>query len=187
MAPPPAWASDYIGLPFLVRGRDARGCDCWGLVRLVLGERFGIEVPSYAGDYETIEDHGRLAALVNKGISTTETQRHREREGRAPGAPRDPRCLYASVVHPAWSEVDPGQECPGDVLLLRLRGLPIHVGLLVAKGWMLHTREATGSVLERLDGLAWGRRVLGTYRYQGPFDKLRVRGIRDQKETARDD
>jgi cell wall-associated NlpC family hydrolase len=64
-----------------------------------------------------------------------------------------------------WSEVKPGDERPGDVLLLRLRGLPIHVGLLVAPGWMLHTREATGSILERFDGLAWGRRVLGIYRH----------------------
>ncbi len=169
----PAWAAEYIGIPFAERGRTRAGCDCWGLVRLVLAERFGIELPSYADGYETVKDHGRLVELIQagKGITTTEAQRHGEprrdcwlRAERAE-KPVGSRCLCASVVKPAWLEVERGAEQAGDVVLLRLRGLPIHVGLVVARGWMLHVEAKVDSVLERFDGLEWRRRVLGTYRH----------------------
>jgi cell wall-associated NlpC family hydrolase len=41
--------SEYLSIPYLPDGRDRAGCDCWGLVRLVLIERFGKVVPSYTG------------------------------------------------------------------------------------------------------------------------------------------
>lgn len=44
----PGWLPRYIGLPFQDGGRDFRGVDCWGLVRLVLRHEADIEVPSYA-------------------------------------------------------------------------------------------------------------------------------------------
>jgi len=44
------WASTYVGIPYRFAGRDRAGCDCWGLVRLVLAERFGVVLESYAYD-----------------------------------------------------------------------------------------------------------------------------------------
>lgn len=136
MTQPLAWAAAYVGIPFLERGRDRAGCDCWGLARLVLGERFGVDVPSYTSDYESVADTRKLAALAERS--------------RADG----------------WVEVALPEARPGDVLLLRLSGLPIHVGLVVAPGWMLHTKKATDSVLDRFGGLAWRNRVLGAYRHE---------------------
>ena len=58
------WSEDFLGLPFADLGRDRAGVDCWGLVRLVLGE-FGVEVPSYAGGYATAKERAEISGLIN--------------------------------------------------------------------------------------------------------------------------
>lgn len=63
------WASDYIGLPWLPHGRGRDGVDCWGLVRLVYAERFGLQLPTYAGQYAGVEDREDLARLVRGEVS----------------------------------------------------------------------------------------------------------------------
>ena len=42
----PAWINDYIQIPFVSGGRTKEGCDCYGLVRLVLAEHFGKHLPT---------------------------------------------------------------------------------------------------------------------------------------------
>ena len=37
---------DLIGIPFLDRGRDRNGCDCWGLALLAM-RHFGKDVPDF--------------------------------------------------------------------------------------------------------------------------------------------
>lgn len=44
------WTNDYIGIPYSFGGDDRNGIDCWGLVRLVLSERYGKHLPEYFHD-----------------------------------------------------------------------------------------------------------------------------------------
>ena len=41
----PLWCAPYVGLPYVQGGRSLKGVDCWGLVRLVLQDRAGLELP----------------------------------------------------------------------------------------------------------------------------------------------
>ena len=66
-----------------------------------------------------------------------------------------------------WHPVAPGAERPGDVVLMRLMNQPMHVGVVVAAGWMLHIEDGIDACLEPYDGAKWRRRVLGLYRYDG--------------------
>lgn len=64
----PAWVSDYIGIPFAALGRTRDGLDCYGLVWLVLRERFGISAPSYAESYANPNDLREIGALIRGEI-----------------------------------------------------------------------------------------------------------------------
>ena len=47
-----SWVQDYIGIPFVSGGRNRRGLDCYGLIRLVLMEQYGCTLPLLNGKYD---------------------------------------------------------------------------------------------------------------------------------------
>lgn len=57
------WHNKYIGIPFLDKGRDINGIDCWGLVRLVYKQEYNIDLPNFSTDYET-DDAERMRDLL---------------------------------------------------------------------------------------------------------------------------
>lgn len=58
----PAWAGPYIGIPYADKGRDHSGVDCWGLVKLILEEVFGVRLPGFGAAYGTAAD--KLAGVL---------------------------------------------------------------------------------------------------------------------------
>ena len=41
------WTARYINIPYINKGREFSGADCWGLVRLVYKNELGIDLPTY--------------------------------------------------------------------------------------------------------------------------------------------
>ena len=64
-----------------------------------------------------------------------------------------------------WTRVESPR--PYDVALLRLQGLPCHVGVVVSKTAMLHAMAGIESCVERFTGPHWKDRIEGFYRYAG--------------------
>jgi len=58
--------NEYIRIPYLNRGRTEEGCDCWGLVMLVMRNEFGKELPDF--EYESSE--ADLRRLAQSGVKT---------------------------------------------------------------------------------------------------------------------
>jgi cell wall-associated NlpC family hydrolase len=67
---------------------------------------------------------------------------------------------------PRWNAVKAGAEVAGDVIVLRLRGVPMHVGVVLGDGQMLHVERGIDSVIERYAGPRWADRIFGFYRYR---------------------
>ena len=141
-AEPPAWVGSWIGLPFRLGGRGPADFDCWGLARAVLAAEFGIDAPAYERGYpEDARDRAALADLVSHGM-------------------------------PGWRPIAEGDaarsgigERPGDLILMRHGRHACHIGMVVARGTMLHIEEGTDSSLDRYDGPRWRRRLAGIYRH----------------------
>lgn len=132
----PKWVADYVGIPYRPLGRAREGADCWGLVRLVYADRLGIALPAYDG----------------RGFS-----------GRASVA--DLATLVVDARQARWCQVAEGDAAILDVVLLRVHGQPVHVGVLAAPSTMLHSLAGHDSAIDRLDSLMWARRVMGYWRW----------------------
>ncbi|MBL8578890.1 MAG: C40 family peptidase [Mesorhizobium sp.] len=128
----------YIGIPFLDRGRDKAGCDCWGLVRLVFADR-GVDLPTYGeiGAKEVLAVARAMQAdsIVEPWLEATKPYRKLD-----------------VVVMKRLSEI--GRA-------------PVHVGVLIDAKRMLHTTKDVGSAhIVPLNSPALPFRVFGVYRHK---------------------
>lgn len=149
-AEPEDWVNDYVGLPWKTLGRDRDGVDCWGLCCLVYAERRGIILPSHDEVGWSVED------------------RDAKDKGRAKR-----RAIEAVVIdeRQKWKQVSTKpinsfHAMPYDLLLIEHAGLPVHVGIIVAPGWVLHVMEKMDSVCEQFPSVRHPLTKLeGIYRY----------------------
>ena len=112
--------SAYIGIPFQEFGRTREGADCWGLVRLLYLDIFGIPLPSYDLEYA-----GSQAALsCARQIAVTEVN-------------------WLRVSPPAEQLGDIA------LLRGRAARIVTHVGMVIEPGRILHIEKSTLSCVER--------------------------------------
>jgi len=62
------WVKKYIGIPFISNGRTTDGCDCYGLVRLVLRNEYGIELPELSDNYADAMNVRETARLFAENL-----------------------------------------------------------------------------------------------------------------------
>jgi len=138
------WVNDYMRIPFASDGRDRKGCDCWGLVRLIMLEQAKIEIPAYAG-------------------TPTEDLRNVNRN------------MESDSAQPPWQTgILPGDDERFDVVLMTrlmrtdrgVSSVPMHVGLVTDKGWMIHIEKNANAAHVRLDDPRVNRKILSIHRHE---------------------
>lgn len=136
----PSWSNEYINIPFLELGRDHNGCDCYGLVRLVLLERCSIVIPSFVEEYTDIKQYRKIANKIQE---------------------------QANALHD-WIPVLRGTEQPYDVLVANMMGFPMHVGIIVKKNLLLHVIEGSNSCTVAYNKGEWKQphKIVGIYRHR---------------------
>lgn len=131
----PAWAGQYVGLPYAAGGRTRKGVDCWGLFNLVWTEQFPGSLPTYDGPaWNSSAAFRAVVAAAN---------------------------AYAAK----FEAIKPGREQLGDGILLRSFGYPLHLGLVVEPGSMLHILEGGDSTITRYTSTQWRDRIVSFHRF----------------------
>lgn len=64
-----------------------------------------------------------------------------------------------------WVQVEKPE--PLDLILFKVLGYATHVGLYLNDEDFIHCFRGSGSCIERLSSLSWGKRVLGFYKWKG--------------------
>lgn len=62
------WVKKYVGIPFVSGGRTAKGADCYGLVRLILNNEYGYNLPPLTGNYSDALDKSQTQSLFNLNV-----------------------------------------------------------------------------------------------------------------------
>lgn len=130
------WAEKYLGIPWVSRGQDWSGVDCYGLLVLVFREEFGVSIPTFPEvDPREIPEE-RWAEVVDAAWS----------EGK----------------EEFWEPVS-GDRKVGDAVELVLLGRP-HCGVMVSGTEMLHASEGVGVHIVSVIRGGFCRRILNTFR-----------------------
>lgn len=138
---PVRWPDAYVGLRFRDGGRARPAVDCWGLVRLVLMECCGIEVPGYgdvaAADLMAVALRISAQSAVDPWTPVT--------------APRAFDVATMTGRH---------RSAGGSHLVVA------HVGVVVDAGRLLHIEAASGAVVVPLDHPTIRPRLRGFFRHR---------------------
>lgn len=64
-----------------------------------------------------------------------------------------------------WQSIPKGRELPGDVIVVRIGGYPLHAGLCTGMGMMMHSLNGRNCCMESYERTMWRNRIEGFYRW----------------------
>ena len=126
----------YVGIPFLDGGASHEGCDCWGLIRLIYDERFGIALPEY-NDVSS-RDLRRVAREMEKGSSS------------------DP--VWRQVYEPRAFDVVLMRVFSGSIVA--------HVGIVISRHQFLHVERSSHAAIVPFRHRMYCDRIAGFRRHE---------------------
>lgn len=135
-----AWATKYVGAPYVPGGRTIKGFDCWGLIHLIWSNEFGTELDYFDG------------VAYHDPSSCKELQKAAED-------------VVSRATKTNWSEVPIENADKGTVLTVSLRGHLMHCAAVIRPGIMLQALENVGCHAVDYTSPLWNRRVLKGYKY----------------------
>ena len=115
------WVNDYIGVPYLVNGRDRNGWDCWGLVMAVLYEQKKLAIT----DWKVVTTGSPKANLADSISRIAESAKEMLNDGR--------------IV-----QIDKPEDFA--IVTIHRHKLPNHVGIVIAGG-VLHCASTNGGTI----------------------------------------
>ena len=137
------WVRKYIGLPYKELGRDDTGVDCYGLCCVVYNRELGLDLPDFVGfgfkkcrtEEESAKNKAEVARIIKQESNSD------------------------------WIEVDKDNVQPFDLVLFRICGYVMHIGIMLNKDTMLHSFNGMDCVQEKL-GYKWSARVYKFVRHR---------------------
>lgn len=134
-----SWAQKYLHIPFVDYGRDPLGCDCFGLVALILTSELGLKLSTFPEigpcDYDQIENTIAAEVVARKAVAIARAQE------------------FDVVVLRGRVNING-----------RVVSAPIHLGLVTDAHEIIHTQKGTGVVCVPLSHMSIKSRIVGVYR-----------------------
>ena len=138
------WTSDYLEIPFAYDGRDRKGCDCWGLVRLIYREQLGIELPSFS-EIPATETPTVLAVM----------------SGKSAGRPWSEVALTDIRPFDVVRMIGYFRGADG----VRYRG-PVHVGCAIDSSTIIHIEPRQFVLAQPISSPALANRIVAVHRHE---------------------
>lgn len=137
-----AWVEPFIGAPYSDDGKKPGTFNCWTLHCAALKAGFGITCADYEGPVWTGREGAQAMAQAAEAFAAQ----------------------FDLIVTGAEWRGGNRIERPGDSILMRVSGVPVHVGLVIAPGHMLHTNKGIDACIERYGSTLWAKRIEAFYR-----------------------
>ena len=140
--PLPAWAAQYIGIPFSECGYGMPdGYNCWTLARAIQWEQYAVPMPKYDVYTSTKgeENKTKIDQAIHEGIT------------------------YWTDVTKEWHEINYISE--GALIFFRLERYGLHVGTILNEEFMIHVLENIDVSLCRYATNIWKPRTIGMFQH----------------------